>query len=501
MADGQGQPIEIISKSQIVAALEAYRAGERVPGIRVLETSELTQIRVSEDVLLNRPAVLLDHLVFPVQEGGALVLLDAADTDLLVLSELLAIPSGTLVDLAVASDAWTTLADAPEIDLSQFRVDGAILPASALEPTDAIVNLPLEGLAISPLLPPTEFAFPEYIDDQVGGGPEAQINIVQTGPVLRVETDADLPIVLSDFFDISAGQPEFGEQITEVIVRLSDLPSGTVASAGTITNGSLTFVGTLAAFEALTLTFPQDFSTESRIDAVAGPLNGEISANSSFGDGPVQTFPVVVLQEADLDMIGSGLVALTETDAALSFRPVDAVRPEATDIDGSEEVTEVQLTLEGLPDGTLVSYDDGVIFGAAPTTLSFSGSLADYARIEVLLPADFSTTNPATAISGSVQAVTNEGGLEVRPLTVTVEATPDITLAAPALVAGVEDGDGVDGSGVTLDLGLEIAVDDTDGIRGCDPGDPQLRGLAGRDRGQHRRAVGAVLDWQHCRGQ
>ncbi|MGI1663870.1 hypothetical protein ACRDNQ_16650 [Palleronia sp. KMU-117] len=467
MADGAGTVGDIAATGLTKADLEdllsrAIQPGEIGP-VSVFDTTDLSQFLLPLDKTLDRPLALEEHLLLVQEDGSVIVLLGAGAHSLVIRSGELVLSSQELSAVAKPEDDWSLLSDADRIDLAPFLAETRTTPSSSVDAADVVVNVPLVGLAISPLLPPTEFFFPDFPDDPVAGGPPPDVGIVQIAPVLDFEADAPVTLRLADFFEVTAGNAAFGERITEIGVTIGNLPAGTTASAGTITGTTFTFLGPPEAFAALTLTFPTDFSSQSRIDSAPGPLPGEIFANSNFGEGPVQTFPIRIVEEADLEMTGPGGVVEVETDAPVDFRPADAVLPAATDIDGSEEVTWVALSLAGLPPGALVSYDGGASFSPMGPGLSFSGSLAEYAAIVLRLPQDFSTTNPSTTISGEVVARTNEGGIETRPLDVVIVATPDITLTVPPLVTADEDGDGSDGGGVTVDLGIDVFVSDIDG--------------------------------------
>ncbi len=451
------------TKADLLNWLDLVQSGVDVKGLETFDTKGLSQFLFPDDKSLGRPLTVKEHIVLVQDDGGVVVLLNAAQNGFIIQSGQLLLSSGQLQSIAKPDDDWSLLSDAERVDLNGFLQGKDSGVSSSVEVDDHPVNLPLEGLAISPLLPPTEYSFPVFLEEESAGGSVPDVGILQTAPIVASETDGAVTIQLSDFFDVSAGNAAFGEQLSDIGVTVGELPAGTVSNFGSISGGTLTFVGTPEQFEALTLTFPQDFSTESRTDAMPGDLPAEIYANSNFGAGPTQGFSITVTDEADLTMAGPGTIPLIETDAVLEFRPVDAILPVATDIDGSEVVSSVELRLFGLPAGSEVSFDGGGSYAAVTGPLTFAGLLADYQLITVRLPADFSTTNPGTTISGSVAATTNEGGSQTRLFDVAVQATPDIEVSAPAVINGVEDGNGGDGSGVTVDLDLDVVVDDIDG--------------------------------------
>lgn len=470
-------------KDDLFELLARNDAGERVEGLTVLEIDGVPAVLVPDNVALNRPLVLGDDLLF-VQEDEALFVLrgGAQDGYVLLLGDASLIPAA-LRDVALPEADWTVLGDAPVVALEG-------LPEAAVERGDGSgeqarvsVNDPLDGLAISPLLRYTEYDFPVFEEEEPGlGGSLPDIVITFPGGaanILLAETDAELGLRFSDFFDVGVGGP--GEELVAVGIVLPGLPAGTTANGGrfeTASDGTVTFIfeGPPSQFGGLTVTLPPDASTDSRTDTTPGDLGGTVYGVSNFGRGPDQDFSVRVTPEADLDMTGEGEVSLTETDAVVEFRPADAVLPAATDSDGSEVIETVTLELTGLPEGTSVSGGTLVTQPDGSLTLEFEGTLEEYEALTVTLPADFSTTNPGATfpgsdtITGTVTATTNEGGEDTRDFNVVVEETPDVMIAAPDVLraedSGTDDSDTpviVDGSGVTANLGLDIAVDDVDG--------------------------------------
>lgn len=338
---------------------------------------------------------------------------------------------------------------------------------------------PLVGLDINPLLPPTAFTFPGFEEELFGAaegddgdigtdgggiGPVGVIVDTEDGPPLLVETDGPLDWTLSDDIDVGTANSGDGEEITQVSIEIANLPAGTIASSGsfaTQADGTLTFTftGTLAQFLGLSMTFPTDFSTVSRIDAAPGDLEVVVGVQSNFtlGDTVTEIVPLSIASEPDLVINGPGVLNGIETDAPVTLQPSTALLPAATDIDGSEFVTGVTFSLSGLPAGTIIDIN-----GAQTTVTgdySFSGSLADYSALLVVFPADFSTTNPLTEITGTLTATTNEGGLLSRDLSIVIDFTDDITITVtdPAPVAEDQD---MPGALVILDP--SITIDDQD---------------------------------------
>ena len=468
------------NKDDLFDLLERDAAGESFDGLTVLETEGIPAVLLPDDVALNRPLILGDHLLFVQQDEKVFVLRGGAVEDYVLLLGDASLVPASLRDVALAETDWTALGDAPVVDLAALT-GGVDRTEGSGEQARVSVNDPLDGLAISPLLRYTEYDFPVFEEEDAGlGGALPDIEITFPGGpanILLAETDADLDLRFSDYFDLAAaGQ---GEELLAVGIVLPGLPAGTTANGGRFESqpdGTVTFIfeGSPEDFADLTVTLPPDASTDSRADIAPGDLTGTVYGVSNFGRGPDQDFSVRVTPEADLEMEGSGQVSLTETNDVVEFRPADAVLPAVTDRDGSEEIETVTLRLTGLPDGTTVSGGTLVTEADGSLTLEFEGTLEEYEALTVTLPADFSTTNPGPlfpgsgTISGTVTATTNEGGLDSRDFGVEVAETVDAAITAPDVVrsedSGTDEGDPiVDGSGVVADLGIEIDITDVDG--------------------------------------
>ncbi|MXU66670.1 Ig-like domain-containing protein [Oceanomicrobium pacificus] len=448
--------------------LAEAKSGARVDGIVLADPAGFDRVALPSGTEILAVWSSGGDLVLELANGQFLVLLDGMLLEFGVQLGAAVIPVDVLRANAVPMEDYDTPREGDMPDLADFLSEGSVSPAGS-GPQLIVRDLdPLFGLPINPLLPPTELIFPKKEEENefAGGLGLPDVGITLDGDVILRETDADLVWDVSAFFTVTPGNADQGEVIETISLKVEGLPFGTTSSAGTLTdagNGTLTFqfTGSPAAFEALTVTFPTDFSTVSRIDFTPGDLMGQITATSNFGPGPVLDFPVRVNFEGDVAITGDGIVSEAETDAPIPFKPVDHLLPTPTDIDGSEVLTEIIFRIRGLPAGTLV--DDGS--GPQPVSgdYTFTGTLADYSALEFILPADFSTENPATTITGSILARTNENGFVTRPFTVEISATPDIDIDPPADKVADEDGDGVDGAGVTVDLMLSITIDDADG--------------------------------------
>ncbi|NRB36616.1 MAG: hypothetical protein HRU31_18185, partial [Rhodobacteraceae bacterium] len=207
----------------------------------------------------------------------------------------------------------------------------------------------------------------------------------------------------------------------------------------------------------VSLILPKDFSTEN-----PGPdLSANLEIRTDQGtDNAV--IPVIIQAEGDISM-PSAVLSLVETDDVVRFTPSNTVLPRPTDIDGSESIEAVGLIFRGLPLGSRVSEDGGTTWIAKDGFYLFTGTLAAYRDLIIELPKDFSTTNPVSQLFAQLAAITDEGGAAIARLDVEVDFELDANISAPAKITALEDGDGSDGGGVTVDLQIKTAVTDIDG--------------------------------------
>ena len=465
----------VATQQEVADIVASFKDGASIDGLMLLDAASKLDVMVAEGAEITKPLILGDDLLFVQPDGTIIGLLDGAKAEFALSAEDLTIPSQNIIAVALQQGAWTTVADAVEVDLQVLSTTVPGRDGGSGEQEQVLAGDPLNGLPISPLLPPTEYQFPELRDRDVGaddgGFGEPDVQFGGAGLVSLIETDSGLVMRFSDFIEVIAGGADVGEQITNVTMTLPGLPAGAVANSGSFSsNGgtqTFTFNGTFAQYTALEITLPADFSTESRNDFTPGDLTGTITATSNFLGQASLDFPVTVAQEGDLGF-GASVLRAPETDAPVIFRLSDGLTPQSTDADGSETVTSVSLELTGLPAGAQVSTDGGTTYATVSGTYSFSGTLAQYEQLFVQLPADFSTSNPGSTITATVQATTNEGGNEIRPMNLIVDATPDIVIDLPPTITAVEDGNGADGSGVTIDptpnaITDRIFVEDIDG--------------------------------------
>ncbi|MEP3120230.1 MAG: hypothetical protein ABJS83_18725, partial [Alphaproteobacteria bacterium] len=357
------------------------------------------------------------------------------------------------VEIAFASLPTGSTANGGTLDVAAGLWTGTVAEAEAL-----ILSLP--GNYNGTILSTITVITPEG----VASAPQAIVvtptpDIVIDGTIVTTETDAPVEVLLSDFISVLVSDPN--ETIQSLSFALPGLPpqmqalDGAGNDVGTFTDagdGTFTFDLTIAAGDTLDpadvrLVFPTDYATENPATTLEAALTVTTSDGTATGD-----IPVVINVEGDVSLADATL-ALTETDAPVIFRPSDSITPRVTDADGSESIQMVAVAFNALPPGTQVSTDGGTSFAPlALPTLNFIGTLAEYQNLVLSLPTDYSTQNPATTLFAEIAAVSDEGGFGIARLDVTVAYELDVTLTAPATVLAVEDGDGADSSGVTVDL-------------------------------------------------
>ncbi|QDY71616.1 hypothetical protein [Qingshengfaniella alkalisoli] len=464
------------TRDELKALIEAESAGRDIGGLVLLSPNQSGQIVLPADIDYSRPVLVDGHIALIQPDYSVYVLLGAAERNIQLRLEdtQVTVPSPRATDYATPESEWNEIGDVEAVEVPN-SIAGPDASMSSGAEQQVFVNDPLVGIPWHPLLPPTEYVFPWRDEWELHGsraGP-ANIHIDPLYPdgealVILDETDAEVSFRLADYYTVTAEAGAVAEEFATFTVELNGLPEGASASAGELTpqpDGTLTFTfsGSYSEFEALVITFPTDFSTQSRIDAPTGILDGTITATSILGDNVTVPLTVEVRQEDDITLEGPGALALAETDAPVDFRPSDALQPAATDIDGSEHITGVTFSMSDLPPGTQVSYDGGTTYVDVNGSINFSGSLAEYEDIVVRLPTDFSTQNPPSTLTGSVSATTNEDGVISGDFDVALAYELDVDLSAPAVLESAEDSFDGDGSGVRLDLGIEVQATDDDG--------------------------------------
>ncbi|MDD7910757.1 cadherin-like domain-containing protein [Pseudovibrio exalbescens] len=367
-----------------------------------------------------------------------------------------------------------TTANAGTLDVGNLTWTGSVNEANALSltfPPDFSTESSPDGTPETPIAVTSTVTTPEgseSSDFAITIAPTQDIDVT-ANTIRATETDAPLAVKPADFIQITVSDADGSEEVQSLTLVLNDLPSGTTASAGVIDSaGTLTFTGTLAEFNALVVTLPTDFSTQN-----PGPdLKGSLTATSNEG---FTVTPVTLAVDFEGDVAvgytdqvdqssGAPTIVLSETDTGTDPLLVslgDYFTAQATDADGSESLTTVSFEITDLPDGAQFSTDGGTTFSTANIsggTLTYTGPASGLANLVLSLPADFSTENPQTSISGTFTANTDEGGTASAPFGILVNFEPDIELSAQD-VTGAEDGDG---AGVTVDLGISSAITDAD---------------------------------------
>ncbi|MDB6178722.1 hypothetical protein PAF17_14585 [Paracoccus sp. Z330] len=475
MAQDFAQPMPSeLDKDQLRALIAQEISGTDIDGLDILVSQDGLRIVLPQGLDFSRLVLIDDHIVLIQPDGDVIVLLGAAERNFILQIEGTDLSADSLrvAAVSVPESEWQTTADVTEITLPNDITVLNIGSAGASEPV--LVNDPLIGLPIHPLLPFTEY--PWRMDDWLWLRSEAGTADIHIDPldpdadatITLQETDSTVSFRIADYYVVTSVIGEDAERFVTIEVTLNGLPAGTVVSDGALTaqsDGTLTFAfsGPVSAFQALTVTLPTDFSTDSRIDAAAGILQGQIVATSILGDDVRTPLTVKLGVEADIVMIGPGVLELAETDGPVDFRPADALLPAATDIDGSEWITGVRFSMQDLPAGTLISLDGGQSFDEIGDVVDFTGSLEEYGNILLRLPTDFSTQNPPSSLTAQVSATTNEGGVIADSFDVSLSYELDVELDAPPILRSSEDSLAGDGSGVELFLGITVVPTDADG--------------------------------------
>jgi len=487
--------------------------------VRRIDVHLLEAVRLPQGTSIERPFMLDGDLLLLQPDGTILVIENATTGNFLLIWEGLPIPPARLLDLAMPESDWSNLADIPDIPAHFILNPGGSVPGSGDEVRVAPGD-PLVGLPINLLLPPTEYLFPQeerrpYFGAD-GSVPPGWIHIRLKALPILVETDAPLGLTPSSVVFLGVGPSEDTSSIQTVRIELTGLPAGAVTSNGTLTAAgdgtqTLTFTGTYAEFVALALTFPTDFSTQSRTDFTPGPLGLTITVDTIYQDTATRSYPFYILAEGDarIDDTLPDTVS-DETDAPVSLIPSALLLPEVTDQDGSETLVGLRLTVAGLPAGitaaelglalpagALASIITDPATGAATLTIDMTASavgdvIAAYSALGLTLPADFSTANRNDLVTGTALPITltlsiqtdedfsaaidgpNDGTVTTTRV-VDIDFSPDIALSAPRLVRVAEDGGLPNSSvGVTADLGIVIDITDADGSETADPSDPRF---------------------------
>nr|WP_310622130.1 cadherin-like domain-containing protein [Pseudovibrio sp. M1P-2-3] len=351
---------------------------------------------------------------------------------------------------------------------SQNNAFGALIDNVGLFETGVVEDKPIElTTSINTTGDPLTFESSLVIE------PTVDIAI-ETRDFNLQETDAEIIINPADHVAIVTTDSDGSEMLETISMVISNFPEEATASHGTVdADGNYQFTGIPAEFESLTLTFARDYATQSD----QGPLIGEVSATSNEGVSTTSSFKVDIAVEGDLELnysqamdlsSGKATITLQETgqgSEGLNISLGDYFNAQVTDQDHSENIVTLTLLMNGLPEGTLLSTDGGTTFqntGISNGTLDYWGAHNEISEVVLKLPADFSTTNPASELNGQLTVNTDEHGVATKVFTVAVKHDADIQLSANDITA-YED---ASGAGVVVDLNISASITDADGSEG-----------------------------------
>lgn len=510
-----------VTPEQLRGWIRDANENQAPPGLSLVNVAN-GPVELPETARFSRVLILDDDLVLVQQDGTVLVLVDGAEGDYRVQIDGEEIDSVQLQEAAAGSQRWGSIASVPPIELADVAGNG--LGGGQAEPV--LAGDPLKGYAISPLLPFTDYPidiereFDSGFD--VGSSPAVPVFAV-TGPINLIETDADLPLQIFDHVGLALEGISAGESISKVALVLPGLPVGTVVSAGVLalaSDGTLTlqFSGSLEDYQALSITFPEDFSTVSRNDRAEGDLVGRVTATTNFGDVASAEFTLGIAAEGDVEIDDTlpDTVA-DETDGETELVPASLLLPVVTDKDGSETLTDLTLVVRGLPGDGSFSLDNGLFGLPAGASVELQeasdGSLtltigmefaavgdllSAYEGIRLVLPVDFSTANRSDLAGGAADGPTrlpielelsvqtdedgdpandtDQDGTATATRVVDIDFEPDITLTAAERIEALED-DGFEGlpaPGVTVAMDIDIDIDDIDGSETAATDDPRF---------------------------
>ncbi|MFB0767565.1 retention module-containing protein, partial [Aeromonas salmonicida] len=268
--------------------------------------------------------------------------------------------------------------------------------------------------------------------------------------VVSTETDAGLQVALTNTVTLS--DSDGSESWTSLVYTFDNLPAGTTAVGGTLVGNVLTVTVTGGALPgAFGLVFPADYSTTGVAGSATNsgaPIGYTVVATTNEGSAN-SSGTVTINVEGDISVSATSLV-LGETDAPVAVSLAAQLSVNATDTDGSEEVTGVTVTLSNVPEGAVMGA--GWVAGAVG---SYSWSGTSVAGVPgFTLPADWSGV-----VNGNVAGTTDEGGAANQDFTVTVTAGHDIDFNAQALNVVSTETD----AGLQVLLTNTVTISDSDG--------------------------------------
>ncbi|MGL6466141.1 hypothetical protein, partial [Aeromonas hydrophila] len=221
------------------------------------------------------------------------------------------------------------------------------------------------------------------------------------------ETDGTVQVLLTNTVSISDG--DGSETWTSLVYTFNNLPANTTAVGGTLVGNVLTVNVVAGALPpAFGLVFPADYSTagvSGSANNTGAPISYTVVAATNEGTAN-SSGTVTIGVEGDISVSATNLV-LDETDAPVAVSLAAQLSVNATDADGSEQVTDVTVTLSGVPAGAVMTG------WTANGGGSYSWSGASTAGVPGFsLPADWSGV-----VNGNVAGTTDEGGADNKPFT------------------------------------------------------------------------------------
>ena len=226
-------------------------------------------------------------------------------------------------------------------------------------------------------------------------------------------TETDAPVTINLTNTVSISDADGSEGFTSLTYTFSGLPEGVTAFGGTL-NGNVLTVTNYTNFGIL---LPTDYSTTGVAGSTAnnGPditytINAVTNEGSDTASGSVS-----VAVEADINLSGD-IIQAVEDQESISLSSLSVTAP---DIDGSEEVTSVTVTLTGVPEGSTLGRLDKDGEGSYTWT---GVSAADIPDIQ--LAPDWNGN-----ISGTIAGTTDEGGSASKSFSINVTPVNDPPVA------------------------------------------------------------------------
>jgi T1SS-143 domain-containing protein len=284
------------------------------------------------------------------------------------------------------------------------------------------------------------------------------------------ETDAAVFAELAGTVSITDGD---GSETYNSVVYTFDgeLDAGVTATGGILSvvggNSVLTVTVSGGALPvSYGLNFPADYSTT----GVAGSTTNDgadiafdvaVATNEGTDDS---SGSISIGVEGDITVSVGTIAAQDETDSVVTFTLSDKLTVSETDDDTSEQVTEVTVSLTGVPSGSdMTGWTTGTSAGEYSWTGTSTAGVPD-----VGIAADWSGT-----VSGTVAGKTDEGGEDSAPFSLTVNATNDdpeivstgsVVVSEEGLSGGILDNIGnLDTTNNAFDGSGQVVVTDIDG--------------------------------------